>query len=82
MTTEKASDIHPDVLNLAQQIADKTNEMIEQVESLDAQKWFPIANDIEQLNNQLQNLLLPGREHPREEIEKTEETEAGRKRNR
>lgn len=75
MTTEKASDVHPDVLNLAQQIADKTDALLEQVESLDAQKWFPIANEIEQLNDQLQNLLLPGR---KEKTEKTEELKRNR----
>jgi len=54
-----ASTIHPDVLHLAQQIVDETRLMVEKVETLDANQWFPHADKIEQLNTQLQGLLLP-----------------------
>jgi hypothetical protein len=56
--TVPASDIHPDVLNLAQQISDKANELVAGVESLDANNWLSLADDIDTLNSQLQGLLV------------------------
>lgn len=55
---QSASDVHPDVLQLAQQITDKVDELLNQVETLDANKWFAIANQIESLNGQLKGLLV------------------------
>jgi hypothetical protein len=57
--TAPASDIHPDVANLAQQIVDETNEMIAGVETLDASNWLSHADKIDSLNKQLQGLLIP-----------------------
>ena len=56
--TVSASNIHPDVLDLAQQIADKVHELVAGVESLDANNWLSIADEIDTLNNQLQALLV------------------------
>jgi hypothetical protein len=56
--TAPATDVHPDILNLAQQIVDKVNELVAGVESLDANNWLSIADDIDSLNNQLQGLLV------------------------
>jgi hypothetical protein len=50
--------VNPDVLNLAQQIVDKVNELVEGVESLDANNWLSLADDIDALNAQLQGLLV------------------------
>lgn len=56
--TAPASEIHPDMLNLAQQIVDKVNELVAGVESLDANNWLSLADDIDALNSQLQALLV------------------------
>lgn len=53
-----ASDIHPDVLDLAQDIVNKTNELVAGVESLDANNWLTKADEIDALNSQLQALLI------------------------
>jgi len=57
--TAKASDIHPDVLKLAQQITDRVNDLVLGVESLDANNWLTAADDIDKLNSQLQSLIIP-----------------------
>jgi hypothetical protein len=57
--TAPASDIHPDVLGLAQQITDKVDELVQGVESLDANNWLSLADDIDALNSQLQALIIP-----------------------
>ena len=54
-----ASDIHPDVAGLAQQIVDETNALVADVETLDANKWLHHADKLDSLNQQLQNLLIP-----------------------
>jgi len=56
--TAPASEVHPDILNLAQQIVDKVNDLVAGVESLDANNWLSLADDIDSLNNQLQGLLV------------------------
>lgn len=58
----KASDIHPDVLKLAQQITDKVDSLVQGVETLDANNWLAAADEIDNLNNQLQSLLIPAPE--------------------
>ena len=55
----KAAEIYPDVADLAQKIVDKTNELVTGVESLDANNWLSLADDIDSLNSQLQALLIP-----------------------
>jgi outer membrane murein-binding lipoprotein Lpp len=62
--TTPASDIHADVLDLAQKIVDKVNELVANVETLDANKWLGLADDIDALNNQLQALLIETPEKP------------------
>jgi len=57
--TTSASDIHPDITGLAQQIVDKVHELVAAVETLDANKWLNYADDIDALNSQLQALLIP-----------------------
>lgn len=57
--TSSASDIHPDVLDLAQAIADETTKLVADVETLDANKWLAHADKIDALNSQLQALLIP-----------------------
>lgn len=57
--TSQASDIHPDVLDLAQRIVDETNELVATVETLDANLWLSHADKIDVLNKQLQALLIP-----------------------
>lgn len=61
MTSEPvlASEIHPDVLALAQQISDEASQLVSGVETLDANNWLAHADKIDALNNQLQALLLP-----------------------
>ena len=54
-----ASDIYPDVLNMAQDLVDMVNELVEGVETLDANNWLAQADKIDSLNAQLQALLLP-----------------------
>lgn len=54
-----ASEIHPDVLELAQKIAAETEKLVSKVETLDATQWLTHADKIDSLNVQLQNLLLP-----------------------
>jgi len=56
--TVPASDIHPDVLDLAQKITDKVDELVTGVESLDANNWLSAADQIDALNSQLQALLV------------------------
>ena len=57
--TAQASDIHPDVLKIAQAICDKVHELTLQVETLDANNWLKLADEIDALNSQLQALLIP-----------------------
>jgi hypothetical protein len=57
--TSPASDIHPDVLDLAQAITDEVNTLVAGVESLDANKWLTSADKIDALNSQLQALIIP-----------------------
>lgn len=71
MSTTPASDIHPDVLDLAQQITDKVNELVDQVETLDGNNWLNLADQIDALNNQLQDLLLPTPETAKETAKET-----------
>lgn len=54
-----ASDIHPDVLELAQKITDEADALVQGLESMDANNWMAAADKIDALNSQLQNLLLP-----------------------
>lgn len=56
--TESASSIHPDVLQLAQKISDKVEELADAVETLDANNWLNITDEILKLNEQLQSLLV------------------------
>lgn len=56
--TVPASDIHPDVLELAQKISDLAKELTVQVETLDANNWLSIADQIDQVNSQLQSMLV------------------------
>lgn len=53
-----ASDVHPDVLALAQKISDKTAALVNGVDTLDANNWLPIADEIDALNSQLQSMLI------------------------
>jgi len=62
--TAPASDIHPDVADLAQKIVDKVNDLVKGVESLDANNWLSYADEIDALNSQLQSLLIPAPEPP------------------
>jgi hypothetical protein len=57
--TASASDIHPDVLELAQKIADETAKLVQGVETLDAANWLSSADKIDALNSQLQALIIP-----------------------
>ena len=54
-----ASDIHPDVLDLASKIVAKVDQLVAGVETLDANNWLKYADQIDSLNQQLQALLLP-----------------------
>ena len=56
--TVPASEIHPDVLELAQKIADLTHELVLQVETLNAENWLTLADKIDAANSQLQALLI------------------------
>ena len=56
--TVPVSDLHPDVLDLVQKMVDKVNELVAGVESLNANNWLSLADDIDVLNNQLQALLV------------------------
>lgn len=63
MTEEKAapvpaSNLHPDVLELAQKITDKVDDLVMGVETLDANNWLSKADEIDVLNSQLQALLV------------------------
>lgn len=58
-STAPASDIHPDVLDLAQKIVDETEKLVADVETLDASKWLTHADKLDSLNKQLQGLLIP-----------------------
>jgi hypothetical protein len=53
-----AQDIHPDVLELAQKIADETAKLVQGVETLDAANWLSSADKIDALNSQLQALII------------------------
>lgn len=57
--TAPAADIHPDVLELCQQISDYAADLVLQVETLDANNWLSIADKIDKANSQLQNLVIP-----------------------
>jgi len=57
-----ASEIYPDVADLAQQIVDKVKELVAGVETLDANNWLSLADQIEALNLQLQAVLVPAPE--------------------
>ena len=74
--TAPASDIHPDVLNLAQQIVDEVSALVASVETLDATVWLTHADKIDSLNNQLQALLIP---HTPSQSHKTSTTQTVRK---
>jgi hypothetical protein len=56
--TISASDLHPDVLALTQKISDKASQLVSQVETLDANNWLTIADEIDALNSQLQAMLV------------------------
>lgn len=56
--TAPASEVNPDVLNLTQRIVDKVNELVAGVESLDANNWLSLADEIDSLNNQLQAMIV------------------------
>jgi hypothetical protein len=58
MTVTPASDLHPDVLALVQQISDEAGKLVAGIETLDANNWFPHADKIDSLNNQLQSLMI------------------------
>lgn len=53
------SDINDDVRDLAQRIVDKVDELVAAVETLDGNKWLTLADQIDALNFQLQNVLVP-----------------------
>jgi len=53
-----ASDIHPDVLDLAQKISDKTADLLDAVESQDNNTVKTLVDEVDALNSQLQNLLI------------------------
>jgi hypothetical protein len=54
-----SDDINSDVLTLAQKIADKVEDLIEGVETLDGNNWLKHADAIVKLNDQLQNIVFP-----------------------
>jgi hypothetical protein len=56
-----ASDIAPDILDLASQIAKLVEELVSAVETLDGNKWLGYADKILNLNDQLQELLVPSK---------------------
>jgi len=56
--TATAYELHPDVLDLVQQISDKVSELVDAVETLDGNKWLHIADEIDKLNSQLQEMLV------------------------
>lgn len=56
--TAPASDVHPDVVELAQQIVDMTHELVSAVETLDANNWLSYADKLDALNSQLQSLII------------------------
>jgi hypothetical protein len=67
-----ASDIHPDVLDLAQSLTDKVNELVAGVETLDANNWLSKADEIDALNSQLQALLVEAPEKTSKSTSKKE----------
>jgi hypothetical protein len=56
-----ASDVSPDILNLANEIAGLVVELVSAVETLDGNKWLGYADKILNLNDQLQELLVPSK---------------------
>lgn len=82
--TAPASEIHPDVLELAQKICDEAAELVEGVETLDANNWLDHADKIDALNSQLQHLIIPAPEKETKsakstkEVEPTEEAESAK----
>jgi hypothetical protein len=56
--TVLASDIHPDVLQIAQKIGNEVADLLAGIETLDANNWLKHADVIEELNLQLQSLLI------------------------
>jgi hypothetical protein len=56
-----ASDVSPDILNLANKIAGLVEELVSAVETLDGNKWLGYADKILNLNDQLQELLVPSK---------------------
>ena len=56
--TTPAREIHPDVLELAQKLTDRVNDLLDGVDTLDANNWLQAAQDIDAVNAQLQNLLV------------------------
>jgi hypothetical protein len=56
-----ASDVAPDILDLASQIAKLVEELVSAVETLDGNKWLGYADKILNLNDQLQELLVPSK---------------------
>jgi hypothetical protein len=59
-----ASEIHPDVTDLAQRIVDEVNKLVAGVETLDANNWLESADVIDRLNQQLQAILIPDTREP------------------
>jgi hypothetical protein len=59
-----ASEIHPDVADLAQRIVDEVNKLVAGVETLDANNWLESADVIDRLNQQLQAILIPDTREP------------------
>lgn len=55
-------EMYPDVADLAQKICNKVEELADAVETLDGTKWLGITDQILNLNDQLQELLVPAPE--------------------
>ena len=78
--TVPASDIHPDVLQLVQKITDKVDQLVDAVESLDANNWLTYADDIDAMNAQLQAMLVAAPE-PKEAESKSSKSTTSQKAN-
>jgi len=57
-TPVPASDVHPDVLELAQKITDKVNDLLDGVDGQNFDSVRTAADQLDALNEQLQNLLV------------------------
>jgi len=53
-----ASDVHPDVLELAQKITDKVNDLLDGIDAQNFDSVRTAGEQIDALNAQLQNLLV------------------------